>query len=536
MMKKSMQRYSLFIGLVGILAGISLLFYINIFPKPAPVVVAPLPPTTLTYNVGRAHPLPGTAAMLYENKALGLRFSYPKSYGEVVIENHSGRITAAFSPSGSTNDPQRAVFLMAQLLEPLEQQRDWGGLGWYISPEKPWTAPDDACYELAGLAANHPDWVKTLTDPLTCLDFHVGERRVAHLMPTPSSIYVVPVLKKLDDGVFIKTITLSDDNLIGMMGFERPADNLEKLVASLKFDLTTEPTPEVVSETDDSITLKFVGDIMLGRNVEQYIRTYGTAYPFAKAGNLLTDHDLLIGNFESTVREEENIEGTNVMSFDTTPVNVTMLAEQGFDLLSLSNNHADDFGKTVGQFTRDTITAAGITPFGDGWESEKFVAHKTVNGVPFAFIGYHTFNETTDGVVEAIKTEKAAGNFVVVMPHWGTEYVRDPSSSQVTAAHMFVDAGADVIIGAHPHVIQTTEIYKNVPIIYSLGNFLFDQDWSEATKRGMTVSLTITPDKLNLLFEPIYLEKRQMMPATEPKRQEMLETLGVPSGVIQITR
>jgi poly-gamma-glutamate capsule biosynthesis protein CapA/YwtB (metallophosphatase superfamily) len=281
-------------------------------------------------------------------------------------------------------------------------------------------------------------------------------------------------------------------------------------------------------------TIAFVGDIMLARSVEQYIVKYGQVYPFAHVGDLLSNNDLLVGNFEGTVREKRNIEGTNVMLFDTTPDNVSMLAKQGFDLLSLSNNHADDFGKSTLAFTRKTIEDAGMTPFGDAWESGTSVAHKTVDGIPFAFIGYHAFNEKTDGVIEAIKTEKAAGNFVIVMPHWGTEYKHDPSSSQVFAAHQFVDAGADAIIGAHPHVIQTVETYNGVPIVYSLGNFLFDQDWSEATKRGMAVRMTVESDKLTLKFQPLYLEKRQMRPAAEPKRQEMLDTLGVPTGILEL--
>jgi poly-gamma-glutamate synthesis protein (capsule biosynthesis protein) len=279
-----------------------------------------------------------------------------------------------------------------------------------------------------------------------------------------------------------------------------------------------------------------VGDIMLARNVEQYIATYGQDYPFAKVGDLLSNNDLLIGNFEGTVRAKQNIEGTNVMYFDTTPDNVSMLAKQGFGLLSLSNNHADDFGRDTLVLTRQTILDAGITPFGDAWESEKFVAHKTINGMNFAFIGYHEFNEKTDGVIEAIKTEKAAGNFVIVMPHWGVEYKHDPSGSQVFAAHQFIDAGADAIIGAHPHIIETVETYKNVPIVYSLGNFLFDQDWSEDTKRGMAVRLTVENEKLTLKFEPLYLEKRQMTPATGTKKQEMLDALGVTTGVLELSR
>jgi poly-gamma-glutamate synthesis protein (capsule biosynthesis protein) len=283
-------------------------------------------------------------------------------------------------------------------------------------------------------------------------------------------------------------------------------------------------------------TLEFVGDIMLARNVEQYIETYGQEYPFAKVGNLLSDNDLLIGNFEGTVREKQTIEQVGDMLFDTTPDNVPMLATQGFDLLSLSNNHADDFGNATLALTRQTIINAGITPFGDAFASEEHVTHETVNGIQFAFIGYHEFNEETTGILEAIKAEKAAGNFVIVFAHWGVEYMHDPSSSQVFAAHQFIDAGADTVIGAHPHVVETVEIYNGVPIVYSLGNFLFDQDWSEQTKRGMVVRLTVEADKLVLKFEPLYLEKRQMTPATGNKALEMLDDLGVPSGVLEVPR
>jgi len=283
------------------------------------------------------------------------------------------------------------------------------------------------------------------------------------------------------------------------------------------------------------VTLEFVGDIMMARNVEQYIKTYGQDYIFEKVGDLLSNNDLLIGNFESSVREKQNIEVTNVMLFDTTPDNVTMLANQGFDVLSLSNNHTDDFGSAVIDLTRQTIIDNGMTPFGDPWNSEDFVAHKTVNGINFAFIGFHAFNETTAGVLEAIKTEKAAGNFVIVMPHWGVEYEHDPSSSQIITAHAFVDAGADAVIGGHPHIVETFETYNGVPIVYSLGNFLFDQDWSEQTKRGMALRMTVEGDKLTLKFEPLYLEKRQMSPAVDPKKQEMLDMLGVPNGELILT-
>lgn len=283
-------------------------------------------------------------------------------------------------------------------------------------------------------------------------------------------------------------------------------------------------------------TLVFTGDIMMARNVEAYIVANGREYPFAKVGSLLEGADLVIGNFEGTIREKQNIESTNVMSFDTTPENVDMLVAASFDLLSLSNNHADDFGAAVTDFTRETIAARGITPFGDAVDSGKYVARKTIGDTTFSFIGYHAFGETAASLIDTIQEEDALGNFVIMYPHWGPEYIVEPSSAQVSAAHTFVDAGADAVIGAHPHIIQTVEIYNGVPIIYSLGNFLFDQDWSEPTKTGLVAKMTVSDEEIRFDFTPIYLEKRQMSAASPEVTQKVLEDLGYPDGTLVIPR
>lgn len=283
-------------------------------------------------------------------------------------------------------------------------------------------------------------------------------------------------------------------------------------------------------------TLIFTGDIMMARNVEAYIATNGRDYPFAKVGGLLSGADLVIGNFEGTIRDKQNIEGTNVMNFDTTPDNVKMLVDAGFDLLSLSNNHADDFGSPITDYTRATIENYGITTFGNATASGNHVAHKTIGDTTFAFIGYHAFGETASSLLETIKTEDELGNFVIMYPHWGPEYQINPSPAQVEAAHLFIDAGADAVIGAHPHIIQTVEVYNGVPIIYSLGNFLFDQDWSEPTKTGLVTKMTVSDDEIRFDFTPIYIEKRQMTAASDPLTTQVLEKLGYPEGFLVIPR
>ncbi len=256
--------------------------------------------------------------------------------------------------------------------------------------------------------------------------------------------------------------------------------------------------------------LIFTGDIMLARAVEWSLKEKGVDYPFRMwDATFFSDADAVIGNFEGTIRDTEHIEQTNVMAFDTLPAYVTPLADAGFTHLSLANNHADDFGQTTTDFTRSTITETEMIPFGDPFASEDFVTR--IDGdIPISLVGFHAFNEETSGIVEAIRSEDAAGNFVIVYPHWGVEYDHEPSISQTAAAQIWIDAGADLVIGAHPHVVQSTEIIDGVPVIYSLGNFLFDQDFSRATQIGAVAGVTISASEITITFSPVSILKRQM--------------------------
>lgn len=260
----------------------------------------------------------------------------------------------------------------------------------------------------------------------------------------------------------------------------------------------------------ESSRILFVGDLMLARAVEWSMKEQGAEHPFALWDAVsFTDADAVIANFEGTIRTTENLEQTNVMAFDTLPEYVDPLVGAGFTHLSLANNHADDFGQATTDFTRSTIADTGITPFGDPFASEDFVTR--IDGdIPVSLVGFHAFNEETAGIVEAIRSEDTAGNFVIVYPHWGVEYDHEPSISQTAAAQIWIDAGADLIIGAHPHVVQGTEIIDGVPVVYSLGNFLFDQDFSRATQIGAVADVMISSSKITITFSPVSILNRQM--------------------------
>lgn len=275
------------------------------------------------------------------------------------------------------------------------------------------------------------------------------------------------------------------------------------------------------------VDLLFVGDIMMARGVEWRIGKTNLDYPLLNISDFLSTADLTIGNFEGTIREN-SVQELDGFTFDTSPEIAKTLVNAGIDVLSLSNNHSNNYGETITKFTRETITDLGMTPFGDPYDSKNFIARKTINGLTISFIGFHAFTEEPESILSSITAEKEAGNFVIILPHWGNEYEPTPSSAQIEAAHIFIDAGADAIIGSHPHVIQTYENYSGVPIFYSLGNFLFDQTWSTPTQQGLAVLFTIDSKNITMSLTPIDIGKQQPIIMDDAKALQILSDHNLP--------
>ncbi len=305
--------------------------------------------------------------------------------------------------------------------------------------------------------------------------------------------------------------------------------------APVFFEHFTPSDDKPVAIIAPTATLTFVGDIMLAREVEKAIITNGFDWPFSAIDSTWADSDLVVGNFESTVRDAYRYEG-EVLAFDTTPGAILGLKNAGFTHLSLANNHGDDFGSDVTAYTRGVIANLGIAPFGDPATSKDFVARAEPNGIPVSLIGFHAFIEQPESIVDAIQTEHDAGNFVIVYPHWGNEYQLTPSIAQTDAAQMFVDAGADLIVGAHPHVIEPIGSIDGTPVAYSLGNFVFDQDWSAATKEGLLLTVTITDASVTIVPTPVTVTNRQPTVMTGPRVQEILDLIGVSTGSVTFSR
>jgi poly-gamma-glutamate capsule biosynthesis protein CapA/YwtB (metallophosphatase superfamily)/outer membrane protein assembly factor BamB len=237
-------------------------------------------------------------------------------------------------------------------------------------------------------------------------------------------------------------------------------------------------------------TLAFLGDVSPGRSMEAQLVRYGPSYPWAGLEPLLRDADLAVANLEGVLTTQGEPLNKQYL-IRAHPRWGQTLVEAGFDLVTVANNHALDYGPAGLDETLDTLNALGIASVGAGRsEGEaRRPALFDLNGVRVAVLGYAAarWNGSADvpptdriawadlAQVQAdVRAVRAQADFVVVLLHAGTEYAAEPSRDQVAVAHAAIDAGADLVVGHHPHVTQTVERYGQGLIAYSLGDALFD--------------------------------------------------------------
>jgi poly-gamma-glutamate synthesis protein (capsule biosynthesis protein) len=160
----------------------------------------------------------------------------------------------------------------------------------------------------------------------------------------------------------------------------------------------------------------------------------------------------------------------------------------------LGNNHIENFGSDGMRSTQTFLAEAGVGYFG-GVQGNELVLRAELHGIKLSFVSYNQFGGAApETVAQKIFSERAAGRIVVVFAHWGDEYNRGVTDEQQTAAHLFVDSGAEVVLGSHPHVIEPSEKYKGKKIYYSLGNFIFDQYFDDFVRHGLMVRITFTSE------------------------------------------
>ena len=282
---------------------------------------------------------------------------------------------------------------------------------------------------------------------------------------------------------------------------------------------------EIISPEKKTISVVLVGDIMLNRGVEYMMKTEGNGdfrFPFSKIAKDLKKADILFGNLEGPI-SDKGIKVGSIYSFRAEPEAIEGLTFAGFNLISLANNHAFDYGREALEDCLAKLSKAGIDYVGAGFnEGEAYGGRtpviKEIEGTKIGFLAYTNLgpeswkaSEKNSGIAwisekdfEKIKKDienaKSQADILIVSLHAGEEYAAEPTQFQIEFSKVAIDAGADLVIGHHPHVVQKSEKYKDKWIFYSLGNFVFDQSFSQETMRGKILEILIKDGKINELI------------------------------------
>lgn len=261
-----------------------------------------------------------------------------------------------------------------------------------------------------------------------------------------------------------------------------------------------------VPASPSSFRLTTVGDIYLGGPFQHRIIS-DPSFPFLEVQSILSETDVLVGNLEVALSLKGKPWLEKIYLLRSDPRSVHALKNAGFDGVSLANNHMMDYGTEALGETLRVLAQNGISYVGAGrnlTEARKPAIIRK-NGHTIAMLAYNNtfpleFNAgpsrpgTAPGkpryILEDIKSAKAIADWVIVSFHWGEERSEWPKEYQETFAHKCIDAGATVVFGHHPHVLQGIERYKNGLIAYSLGNFSF-ASWSKNVSDSIILQMEL---------------------------------------------
>jgi poly-gamma-glutamate capsule biosynthesis protein CapA/YwtB (metallophosphatase superfamily) len=308
------------------------------------------------------------------------------------------------------------------------------------------------------------------------------------------------------------------------------------------------PAPE--NEAEPSVTLSFVGDVMMTGRVETLLREKGFDFPYAHVKSMFHQDDLTIANLETPVTKRGTPAANKEYVYKSPPEAIPALKAAGVDLVNLANNHSMDQGVAGLLDTFHVLDENGIEYVGAGADANRAYAPVFVErqGITMAFFGFSRVvpevswyaGKNKPGVaasydpsraVEAIRAAKEKADLVVVIAHWGKEKVDDPVDHQKDLARAYIDAGADLVVGGHPHVLQGFESYKNKWVAYSLGNFIFTRSVDPKTWETMVLQASCTKTgTCEVKMLPYHAELGQAVPMNEQdgakllKRMESLST------------
>ena len=271
-----------------------------------------------------------------------------------------------------------------------------------------------------------------------------------------------------------------------------------------------------IRKEENCINLTIVGDVMLSRGVEKYLKEEGYDYPYKNLKDIFLLDDLTVINLECPITDYgRGADKSSRIVFKAESENVPAMKNAGIDLCNLANNHTMDYRSEGLSDTMTELNKGGIDFLGAGKDSKcnmNYIYEK--DGFKIGIIAYTMFppegfvyneNKTTvnyllefgDLKTDRIKAdlENLNTDFKIIYFHWGVEFEPFSGELQKELARKAIDSGADFVVGAHPHVIQESEIYKGKYIYYSLGNCIFDRQIPKGTDEGLLLSVKINRNK-----------------------------------------
>jgi len=295
--------------------------------------------------------------------------------------------------------------------------------------------------------------------------------------------------------------------------------------------LSTESATNPTMKENDEWTLIATGDVIPARSVNyETLQHKDFTWAWKNIAPILKSGDITLINLESPLIK--NCPVTNEgFAFCGDIRHVEGLLYAGVDIVSFANNHMGNFGASGIEETKAVLAKNAIDVIG----TDAPPPIKIIKGVRVGFLAYNDIGSKEAGIAwadeDTIKQDitelKTKSDVIIVSMSWGIEYTAHPSERQQEFAHLIVDSGADLIIGNHPHWIQSSEIYKEKFIMYAHGNTIFDQMWSEETKMGVIGKYTFSGKTLvHKEFIPTYIEDYgQPKILTGSKRETILKKL-----------
>lgn len=296
------------------------------------------------------------------------------------------------------------------------------------------------------------------------------------------------------------------------------------------------------------VSLVAAGDVMLGRAVGELIAAKSPSYPFLLTHELISQADLAFANLECPITSQGVPRGA--IAFRAPPQAAGGLSFAGFDVVSLANNHSDDCGDVGLLDTLTHLEQQGIAYVGVGQQTGESGGATIVDvrGVRIAFLAYNHIGSKYEADVqdvsgpvwlepeemcEDVRQAQDQADFVVVSFHWGTEYIPLPDDFQVEVARAAVEAGADLVLGHHPHVVGAVSYLEDGFVAYSLGNFVFDQPFSVETMQGLVVHGLLDAGGLKQVrLIPVQIEAGQPRIVPSPEARKVVADVFQISGTL----